>query len=102
MPVTCMARFLSGYSVAEASRADAKPNIVGTVLFERLVDVTVDEIAQVCGGFPSFWRDVGHDRNHAAVPLTLGFVSGQSSPRLYDRIIKVLRVRHYSRRTRSL
>lgn len=29
----------------------------------------------------------------------LGFFPGQSSPRLYDRIVEVLRVRHYSRRT---
>jgi integron integrase len=29
----------------------------------------------------------------------LGFFPGQSSPRLYDRIVGVLRVRHYSRRT---
>ena len=29
----------------------------------------------------------------------LGLFPGQSSPRLYDRIIEVLRVRHYSRRT---
>ena len=29
----------------------------------------------------------------------LGFFPGQAAPRLYDRIVQVLRVRHYSRRT---
>lgn len=29
----------------------------------------------------------------------LGFFPGQAAPRLYDRIIEILRVRHYSRRT---
>jgi len=32
-------------------------------------------------------------------PPPLGFFPGQAAPRLYDRIVEVLRVRHYSRRT---
>lgn len=35
----------------------------------------------------------------ACMVYCLGLFPGQSSPRLYDRIIEVLRVRHYSRRT---
>ena len=33
------------------------------------------------------------------IRLPLGLFAGQPSPRLYDRIVEVLRARHYSRRT---
>ena len=32
-------------------------------------------------------------------PAPLGLFADRTSPRLYDRIVEVLRVRHYSRRT---
>ena len=29
----------------------------------------------------------------------LGFLPGQATPRIYDRVVEILRTRHYSRRT---
>jgi Phage integrase, N-terminal SAM-like domain len=46
-----------------------------------------------------FWRDCAHDYRHPAAAITPRLVSDKPAPRLYDRIVEVLRVRHYSRRT---
>lgn len=46
-----------------------------------------------------FWEAIGVMNNSAVDRRPLGLVPGEPIPRLYDRMVEVLRTRHYGRRT---
>ena len=47
-------------------------------------------------------NNAGIEQHQAYRLAPLGVLLGQSSPRLYDRVVEGLRARHYSRRTEGL
>jgi hypothetical protein len=53
-----------------------------------------------CHGLPAYLCEEGAmSKSMADRRSPLGLFPGQPMPRLYDRVVKVLRTRHYSRRT---